>query len=183
MKKIVNKEFGGVNYSLIDKIKRLSWLFFNFFFFRYSPVFFHKYRVFVLKLFGAKIDKGCRIYPSCNIWWPGHLVLGKKVALGPKSIIYNQGVISIGDRSIISQGAYLCSSTHDYTKPEHPLVVSNIELGEDVWVAAQAFVGPSVVIGHGAVIGSRSVVTKNLDAWGVYAGNPCKKIKDRFLND
>ena len=49
----------------------------------------------------------------------------------------------------------------------------------EAWLAAECFVMPGVSIGDGAVIGARSVVTKDMAAWTVCAGHPCVPIKPR----
>jgi putative colanic acid biosynthesis acetyltransferase WcaF len=80
---------------------------------------------------------------------------------------------------VISQGTHLCTGTHDYNKPEFPLVTAPISVGNEAWLAAECFVLPGVEIGEGAVIGARSVVTTNIPSWMVCAGHPCKPIKPR----
>ena len=55
--------------------------------------------------------------------------------------------------------------------------------GENVWVAAECFVGPGVNIGEGAVVGARAAVFKNVDPWTIVGGNPAKFIKKRIFQD
>ncbi len=54
------------------------------------------------------------------------------------------------------------------------------EIGCDVWIGYDVTIMPGVKIGHGAVIASKSVVTKDVPAYSVFAGNPAEHIKDRF---
>jgi putative colanic acid biosynthesis acetyltransferase WcaF len=61
------------------------------------------------------------------------------------------------------------------------LIWKPITIGSECWVAAEVFLGPGVDIGNGAVIGARSVVTKDMPEWMVCAGNPCKPIKIRSI--
>ena len=89
--------------------------------------------------------------------------------------------ITIGANTIISQKAYLCASTHDFTKPDFPLICKPITIGDSVWVAAEAFIGPGVIIEDGGVIGARASVFKNVDSWTVVGGNPAQFIKKRVL--
>jgi putative colanic acid biosynthesis acetyltransferase WcaF len=60
-----------------------------------------------------------------------------------------------------------------------PLVKPPITVGDSVWICADAFVGPAVVVNDGAVVGARSVVVKEVPGWSVVAGNPAKHIKAR----
>ncbi|WP_415906481.1 hypothetical protein ACMXYX_03370 [Neptuniibacter sp. QD72_48] len=173
------------SFSFLNKIKRSMWFFCWIVFFRFSPIPLFKWRVLLLRLFGSDIDISARVYPSVKIWCPANLIIGKKSTIGPYSHIYNQGRITLEDRVILSQGSYLCASTHDYNDPIHPLILAPIIVKDNVWVCADAFIGPNVVLGQGSVIGARAVVTKNTEDWFVYAGNPAQKLKarKRFVND
>ncbi len=53
---------------------------------------------------------------------------------------------------------------------------------DNVWVCTQAFIGPGVKVAEGSVIGACAVLTKDSEAYKVYAGNPAKLIKDRVIN-
>ena len=81
----------------------------------------------------------------------------------------------------MSQGAFLCSASHNITDPHHALITAPIVLEDQVWVAAEAFVGMGVTVHEGAVIGARAVVVKDVDPWTVVAGNPAKFIKQRVI--
>lgn len=54
------------------------------------------------------------------------------------------------------------------------------EIGNDVWIGYETTIMPGVKIGHGAVIASKSVVTKDVPAYSIFGGNPAEYIKDRF---
>lgn len=92
---------------------------------------------------------------------------------------YNQGVISIGEGTVVSWNATLCSSTHDFNDPAFPLVVRPIRIGSHSWIAAEAFVGPGVTIADGAVLGARGVAMRDLAGWALYFGNPATKVRGR----
>jgi putative colanic acid biosynthesis acetyltransferase WcaF len=173
--------FEGPSFSLGNRLARVCWWFINILLFRLSPVPFHGWRSFLLRLFGAKIGKNVHIYPGVRIWAPWNLVCGDGVGIGGGAIIYNQGVITLGCRAVVSQGVHLCAGTHDYNHSGHPLITKPIIIGDRVWIAAEAFVHPGITINEGAVIGARSVVTKDMPAWTVCAGHPCKPIKARAL--
>jgi putative colanic acid biosynthesis acetyltransferase WcaF len=79
----------------------------------------------------------------------------------------------------VAQEAYLSTGTHDFSRPEIPLVTAKITIGEDAFVGARAFVMPGVTIGARSVIGACSVVTKDVPADAVAAGNPCRVLHPR----
>lgn len=170
------------SFSLSNKIKRLVWNVCCWIFFKpFNFGFFRSYRNLVLRIFGAKLDSKVNIYASAKIWAPWNLEMKDYSCLGPKVDCYNQGRITIGAHSTISQKSYLCASSHDISDPKIKLIIKPIIIEDQVWVAADAFVGPGVTIKQGAVVGARSAVFKDVEAWSVYGGNPAKFIKKRIL--
>jgi putative colanic acid biosynthesis acetyltransferase WcaF len=175
--------YTGASFSLPNRIRRLGWNMTYIVLFRYSPRILHGWRNFLLRCFGAKIGRGVHVYPAARIWAPWNLQLGDLVGIGDGVILYCQGKIIVGSRASISQGSHICTGTHDYTKEGHPLVTAPIIIHERAWIAAEVFIHPGVTIGEGAVVGARSVVIKDLPAWMICAGNPCKPIKERIISD
>ena len=168
------------SFSFKNKIARLLWNVIRFFLFiPFGSRLFKKWRVLVLKCFGAKIEWSAHVYGSVKIWAPWNLEMGENACLGPKVDCYNQGKISIGKNTVISQKVYLCASSHDYTVKNFPLVLKPIRIGTGTWVAADVFIGPDVTIGDNAVIAARSVVIKNIDSNTIVGGNPAKLIKSK----
>ncbi len=139
------------------------------------------WKIFLLRLFGAEIGKGCIVYSSAKIWAPWNLILGDFVAIADYVDCYNVNKITIHSHTTISQYAYLCSASHDITKAENPLITAPIIISSQVWVAAGAYVNMGVTIGEGAVVGARACVFKNVDSWTIVGGNPAKFIKNRIM--
>jgi len=166
-------------FSLQHKLIRVVWALTYTLLFRFSPVPFFSYRRWLLRCFGASIATGVNVYPSAKIWFPKNLVMKSGSTLGPNVNVYNQGAIVIGGNTIVSQGAHLCASTHDYNNPLHPLLLAPIQIEANAWICAEAFVGPNVTVAEGSVVGARAVLMKNTEAWGVYGGNPARKVNER----
>jgi putative colanic acid biosynthesis acetyltransferase WcaF len=139
------------------------------------------FRRWLLKLFGAEIGKNVHIYPSAHIYFPWNLKIGDWSSIGEWSLIYNLGPVTIGARSTVSQRTHVCAGTHDYRDPAMPLIKSPISIGDEVWICADAFVGPGVHVGDGAVVGARAVVVKDVAAWNVVAGNPARLLHVRSI--
>jgi putative colanic acid biosynthesis acetyltransferase WcaF len=137
----------------------------------------------LLRRFGARIGRGAHPYPSCKIWAPWNLIMGDHSCLGPNVDCYNVDRIELGEYATVSQYAYLCGATHDYSKLTMPLVPKPILIRAHAWVAAAAFVGPGVTVEEGAVVGARACVVRDVPAWTVVAGNPAREIKRRVLPD
>jgi len=174
--------FTGPSFSLKNRLLRILWGVVYHFFFRLSPTPIHSWRSFLLRMFGAKIGKGVHVYPKVKIWAPWNIELGDYCGVANGVTLYSQGKITIGYKAVISQGAHLCAGTHDYTDPGFPQVSKPIIVGALSWIAAEAFIHPGITIGEGAVIGARSVVSKDIPAWMVCAGHPCSPIKIRKIN-
>tara|TARA_B110000483_G_C18118453_1_gene512573 strand:+ start:648 stop:1202 length:555 start_codon:yes stop_codon:yes gene_type:complete len=160
---------------------RLLWSVVYYLLFRFSPIYFSGYRRFILIIFGAKIHMNVNIYPSVKIWLPSNLSMKKGSCLGRNVNIYNQGLISIGKNTTISQNSHLCSSSHNYSykNPKLPLYTHPIFIEDNCWICADAFVGPGIKISSGSIIGARTVIFKDTVKDGVYLGNPGKLIKLR----
>src|ERR1700710_2594761 len=127
--------FIGPSFSVQNRIGRVVWQLVWVLLFRYSPKPFHNWRSFLLKCFGAKVGKRTHVYPGVKIWAPWNLTLMDECGIASGSNIYSQGKISIGERSVISQGVFLCAGTHDYTKKGFPLITKSIYIGNHVWIA------------------------------------------------
>jgi len=167
-------------YTRAEQFRRVLWSFCELLF-RFSPRPCFGWRRFVLRCLGAKIGAHVNTYPSTKIYFPWNLIVGDWSAIGEGVLVYNLGMVRIGLRTTISHGAHLCAGTHDYTRPELPLLKPPLTIHDDAWICADAFVGPGVTVGEGAVIGARAVVVKNVEAWTVVAGNPARFIKLREL--
>lgn len=168
-------------YSRSEIARRWLWAVVQSTLFRWSPRGLHRFRIHLLRLFGANIpsDGHVRIYPSVTIIHPWKLTCEARVMIGPGVNIYNLAPVSIGHGTQLSQYVHLCSGTHDYRRWSMPLVFGPIHLGPNVWLAADVFVGPGVTIGELAVIGARSVVIKDQPARMVCAGHPCRPLHAR----
>lgn len=148
---------------------------------RLTPNQLNFWRIFVLRLFGAKISGRPYVAPSARITMPWNITLEHRACLAPGSELYALGPIVMRERCTLSQHGYVCTGSHDITAEELPLVVGPVEIGADAFIFAFVFVAPGISIGEGAVIGACSVVTKDMPAWTICAGSPCKPIKPRVF--
>ena len=170
------------NYTLSNRACRFIWnITYSLFFRPFSLPLFKRWRLFLLRVFGAKIGAGCAVSASAEIWAPWNLKMGIYTAIGSKAIIYNPGKIILGNKVTISQYAYLCTATHDIASPLHTLYWKPIVVADRAWVAARAYVGPGVTIGEGAVVGATASTYRDVAPWTVVGGNPAKFIKKRVL--
>ena len=138
-------------------------------------------RVFWLRLFGAKIGRGVIIRSRVNIHFPWRLEIGDCVWLGEECWLLNLAPIKIASHVCVSQRAFLCTGSHDYTLPAFDLIAKPISIEAGAWIGACGFVGPNVTVGTHAVLTAGSFTGKNLEPFGVYQGNPAVLVRTRKL--
>ncbi|WP_455625879.1 putative colanic acid biosynthesis acetyltransferase [Parabacteroides sp.] len=138
---------------------------------------------FLLRLFGARIHATAVVYSSAKVYYPANLKMNAYSCLASEVDCYNVDWIEIGANSTVSQGAYLCTASHDITNPLNPLITAPIVIKDQAWIAADAFVGMGVTIGQGAVVGACAAVFKDVEPWTVVGGNPAQFIKKRIIKE
>ena len=95
----------------------------------------------------------------------------------------NPELITIGENTFITEGSKILTHFVDISFNDfNHHYKGEVVIGKDIFIGLNVIITKPIKIGDGAVIGSGSVVTKNIDAYTVVAGNPAKLIKKRKLN-
>ncbi|PYG25489.1 acetyltransferase [Pelagimonas varians] len=165
-------------YSRKELLGRVLWSLASLLF-RFSPRLAWGWRNMLLRLFKARIGRNVRIFPTVRIIIPWTLTIDDGATVGDHAILYALGPMKIGASATVSQGAHLCGGSHDFRDPAFPLWRAPLTVESEAWIAADAFVGPGVTIGRGAVLGARAVAMKNIPANAVAAGNPAHIVGTR----
>ena len=168
-------------HGLGNRVARLAWQVFWLVCFRPTPWFLGAYRTWLLRLWGARLGQRVRFSNTTRVWAPWRLRAGDDVYVDANVYLYNTFGLEFGSRVVVSFGTTLCTPTHDFRKAGYPLVGKPIVVGDDVWIAAEAFVLPGVAIGSGAVVGARSLVVADVAPWTVVGGNPAKMVATRAI--
>ena len=121
----------------------------------WTPPFLHLWRRMLLRIFGAKIASTAGIYSSARIWSPANLEMDEFAWVGPRVQVYSMAPTTFASYSLGSLRAHLCAGTHDVEDINFQLQARPIRIGSHAWIAAEAFVGPGVVVGDGAIPGAR----------------------------
>ncbi len=182
---------GQSDFSLYDNswyqpggfLKRTLWVFVNALFFNNDFSVINGLKIYILRLFGAKIGLNVTIKPSVSIKYPWFLSVGNHVWIGENVWIDNLVEVVIGDNVCLSQGAMLLTGNHNYSKKTFDLMVGKIHLQDGSWIGARSVVCPNVTLHSHSVLAVGSVATKNLDAYAIYQGNPAVKVRDRIINN
>jgi len=109
--------------------------------------------------------------------------LGKNVYVNFNSVFLDTCIISIGDRTLVGPNVSFFSATHPLDPAlrdgmRGPELGKEIHIGADCWIGGNVVILPGVMIGRGSTVGAGSVVTKSVPAFTVVAGNPAKFIRN-----
>ncbi|MGV3588297.1 MAG: WcaF family extracellular polysaccharide biosynthesis acetyltransferase [Adhaeribacter sp.] len=163
-------------------LKRTIWFFINGLIFINPLVPVNGLKIWLLRMFGAKVGQGVVIKPNVNIKYPWLLNIGNHVWIGEKVWIDSLAPIVIHDHVTLSQGAMLLTGSHNYKAQTFDLMVNKIILEEGVWIGAQAVVCPGVTCYTHSILAVGSVATTNLEPYFIYQGNPAEKKRERIIN-
>jgi putative colanic acid biosynthesis acetyltransferase WcaF len=162
-----------------ELIGRVAWAAIRKPLFAWTPRPFWGWRRTILRLFGARIGRDVRVFPSVRIAIPWNVSIGDFSAVGNSAILYALGPITIGDQVTISQYAHLCAGTHDFDDPSMTLMKPPISVESEAWICADAFIGPGVTIGERSIVAARAVVVKDVASNTIVGGNPARILKPR----
>jgi putative colanic acid biosynthesis acetyltransferase WcaF len=162
------------------RLKMVLWYLVNAWFIN-SFLPFSGFRVFLLRLFGAKIGAGVVLKPYINVKYPWRLVIGDHCWIGEQVWIDNLDDVQIGSHVCVSQGAMLLCGNHNYRKISFDLTTGPITLEDGVWIGAKTVVCPGVVCHSHSVLTVGSVATRNLEAYTICAGIPATAMRKREI--
>lgn len=145
----------------------------------WTPKPLNAWRLMWLRGFGARLTGAPFVHGRASILRPWNLSMGERACLGAGAVAYCLDAVHMGDGATLAQDAYLCTGTHDFNHPDTPLRTAAISVGAEAFIGLRAVVLPGVQIGPGCVIAAGAVVTRDTEPWGVYGGNPARRIGDR----
>lgn len=127
---------------------------------------------------GLVLGEGSSICAGC-------FITGIYVRIGANSVV-NRGTyldgraaLTIGDNVNVSHQVLIQTLTHDPHRPSFPVIAQPVVIRNHAWIGARAMICPGVTVGEGAVVGMGAVVTRDVPAWSIVAGNPAREIGDR----
>lgn len=165
--------------SRFDRLRGFCWSIVRATLFRFSPPSMNGWRRFLVRMFGGKIAGDVEIACTAFIEHPWNLNVHRGAVVCDYVIINCMGTVEIGEGTRISQYAHLCAGTHEYERPDMRIEPRPITLGDDVWIAADAFVGPGVTVHEGAMLAARSSAFHDLPKGMMCVGEPAKPVKQR----
>lgn len=130
------------------------------------------------KLFGRETDAW--VQPPFYSDYGTNIVLGSKVFFNFNCVVLDVMQVRIGDRVLFGPAVQIYTATHPLSAVERRTwleFAKPVSIGSDVWVGGGAIICPGVTIGDRSVIGAGSVVTRDIPADVVAAGNPCRVLR------
>lgn len=168
------------NVTLNYKIKLQLWRCVDALFFKTSLNLFSCWRVFLLRLFGAKVGKGCYISPRCTIFIPWNIEIGNFVSIDDYAYIKPRTKIVIGDYVSIANFVHIIPGGHDVRTRNLASDLLPVHIGNGAFIGADSYIGKGVSIGQMAVIGARSFVLKDIPENSIAFGSPCVVKSERL---
>lgn len=174
----------GERFTMKEKVKLLVWRFVETCFFRTSLTVFTPWRVFLLRMFGAKIGHSCYISPRATISVPWNFEMGNQSSLDDYVVISrSRGKVIIGDFVSIGMGVHIVPGGHDIRSRGFENNATFVRIEHGVFLGADSFVGRGVTIGQFSVLGSRAAAYKDIPENSVAVGIPASVIKERIPHD
>jgi len=131
------------------------------------------------ELFGA--DTGAWIQPPFFCDYGTNIVMGSKVFFNFNCVVLDCAKVAIGNNVLFAPSVQIYTATHPISAAERRKwleFAKPITIGSDVWVGGGAIICPGVTIGDRTVIGAGSVVTRDIPADVIAAGNPARVIRE-----
>jgi maltose O-acetyltransferase len=133
----------------------------------------------IVLYFGLKNCKNCDFEPGFRFYY-GKNIHADNVAFSNTTIM-DYAPVTIAEGTAFSKDCKLITAEHDLTRRER-IITKPIRIGKNVWIASNTLILSGVRIGDNSVIGAGSVVTHNIPANCLAAGNPAKIIKTLVHN-
>ena len=140
-----------------NKFKFYIWYLINSFFINtFIP--FSTLKIILLKIFGAKIEKGVIINSKINVKYPWNLNIGYDCWLGNEVWLDNTEMVTIGNDCCISQGTYIVTGNHNFKKESFDYYGKEVNIGAHSWIGAKSIICPGANIKVGSFIKVGSIV-------------------------
>lgn len=163
-----------------EKIKLVIWRITRSLFFYPSTPILNKWRILLLRLFGAKIGIGCNISPRAIIMCPWRLEMGNFSSIDDYSFIRNTGRVVIGDYVSIASQVTIVPGGHDIRSRGFENNATYVIIGNGCFIGACAYIGRSCTIGQFSVLGAHAIALKDIPENSIAVGFPAKVIGERI---
>lgn len=163
-----------------QKIKLILWRIVDKCFYKTSIAPLSAWRIFLLRLFGAKIGKGCYFGPTSTVYMPWNLEVGNHSSIDDLCYLRSTGKIIIGDYVSLGMGVHIVPGGHHIRSRGFENNATFVKIESGCFLGADSFVGRGVTIGQFSVLGARAVAYKDIPENSVAIGFPAKVHSERI---
>lgn len=145
----------------------------------------HCYRNIILKyIYQMNIGKKVIIYGGFEFRSPWNISIGDGTIIGNECKLDGRNGICIGKNVNLSTGVWIWTEQHDVNDAFFRSNTSGgtVVIGNRAWLSSRTIILPGIEIGEGSILAAGGVLTKNMEAYGIYGGVPAKKIGERTHN-
>lgn len=144
----------------------------------------NKLRKKLLKPILGYLGDNSTISSNVKLIHPKEINIGNNVGIARDVVLDGRGYIKIDDNSIIGFESIILTCTHNYNRLDIPIKEQGmfskpILIGKDCWIGARVTILPGIKIGDGSIVGTNSVVTKDVPPFHIVGGIPSKIIRER----
>ena len=143
----------------------------------------HCYRKFVYRLLGIKIGRGSTIHMKARFYNPRNISVGEDTIIGEGAVLDGRDVLSIGNHVDIASEVMIYNSEHAINSETFSATLAPVKIEDYVFIGPRAIILAGVTIGRGAVVGAGAVVTKDVPPFAIVGGVPAKIIGERRNKD
>jgi maltose O-acetyltransferase len=143
----------------------------------------HCFRRFFYRLAGIKIGKGSTIHTKARFYDPRNISVGEDSIIGEGAVLDGRAQLSIGSHVDIASEVMIYNSEHDVNDENFAANNDKVVIEDYVFIGPRAIILAGVTIGKGAIVGAGAVVTKDVPPYAIVGGVPAKIIGERRNKD
>lgn len=135
-------------------------------------------RNYYLRLFGIIVKEKSSLHRNCKFFHVGKMKIGKNSVINWGCYLDNRRGIYIGNNVGIAHNTKIYTLGHDVNDPQFRSKGNPVYIEDNVFIFSNSIIMPGVRIGEGAIVLAGSVITKDVEPWTIWGGNPAKKIRE-----
>lgn len=139
----------------------------------------HAARIATLRAWGATVHPTATVYHGFQVRAASLLSIGARTIVGDGAILDARAGLRIGCDVNFSTGVQVWTAQHDWESADFAYVKGGVTIGDRAWIGPGVIILPGTTIGEGVVLAAGAVAKGTLEPYGLYAGVPAKRIKDR----
>src|SRR4051812_48112245 len=142
---------------------------------------------FALRAGTIAVGAECVVRRLATFQVSGHARIGDEVLVSTGVVLHCEESLDVGNQSELSEYTTVADSRHLRTAPGSPIYHATtsapVSIGSNVWVASHVVITSGVTVGDQAIVGGGAVVTRDVPAWTLVAGNPARVVKELSVED